>query len=210
MAQIILPRLAAATLTLCLVAGAAAQVIPPTPTAQEALRHIQARGDHGTGPFMVLDKVAARIWVFDGQARSLDSSPVLLGAATGDDSVPGIGTRPMEAIQRHERTTPAGRFRVEPGRNLQGEDIFWLDYDAAVSLHRMRATNPAERRPQRMASATPADNRISYGCINIPPAFYNDVIRPHFSNGRGWIYVLPETRPVQSLFKTEATPSGGS
>ncbi|MGS5087020.1 L,D-transpeptidase [Hydrogenophaga sp. A37] len=211
MAHLILSRLAAATLALpLLTTSVAAQPVPPSEATQEALRAIQARGDPAHGPFMVLDKVAARVWVFDGQARSLDSSPVLLGAAEGDDSVPGIGTRPMNAIRPHERTTPAGRFRVEPGRNHQGEDIFWVDYDAAVSMHRLRPIHPpAERRPERMASATPTDNRISYGCINVPPTFYNEVVRPLFSNGRGWIYVLPETRPVQSLFETKATREGG-
>lgn len=177
-----------------------ALAMPPSPAAKEALRLIQDRRDNAAEPFVVLDKVSARLWVFDARARQLGSSPVLLGAATGDDSVAGIGSRPMGAIQPHEKTTPAGRFRVEPGRNLNGEDIFWVDYDAAVSMHRMRTTNPAERRAERMLSATAADNRISYGCINLPHAFYDAVIRPVFSSGRGWIYVLPETRSVQSLF----------
>ncbi|MDQ7744408.1 L,D-transpeptidase [Hydrogenophaga pseudoflava] len=197
----VLSRLAAASLALpSLICGATAQAVPPSGPTQEVVRAIQARGIGGHGPFVVLDKVAARIWVFDEQARPVDSSPVLLGAARGDDSVPGIGARPIGAIRPHERTTPAGRFRLEPGRNHQGEDIFWVDYDAAVSLHRMRRSNPVERRPERMASETPDDNRISYGCINLPPAFYDAVVRPLFSSGRGWIYVLPETRPVQSLF----------
>ena len=148
----------------------------------------------------MLDKVSAHIWVFDADSHQLGSSPVLLGAAKGDDSVAGIGSRPMASIQTDEKITPAGRFRVEPGYNLNGEDIFWVDYDAAVSLHRIRVSNPAERRPERMASAATADNRISYGCINLPHPFYDAVVRPVFSSGRGWIYVLPETRPVESLF----------
>ncbi len=182
----------------------------PSASAHEALRTIRALGDHREGPFIVLDKAAARLWVFDQHARQVASTPVLLGAAVGDDSVPGIGERPIAAIEPHERTTPAGRFRMEPGSNLNGEDIFWVDYDAAVSLHRMRSGNARERRPQRMASATPTDNRISYGCINIPPAFFDSVIKPRFSSGRGWIYVLPETRPVQSIFMNGATRTGGS
>ena len=177
-----------------------ALAMPPSPAAAEAVRLIQARSDNAGDPFVVLDKVSARVWVFDASGHQLSSSPVLLGAAKGDDSVAGIGTRPMSAIQPHEKTTPAGRFRLEPGRNLSGEDIFWVDYDAAVSLHRLRPSPPAERRPERMASSTAADNRISYGCINLPPAFYDAAIRPVFSSGRGWIYVLPETRPVGSLF----------
>lgn len=177
-----------------------ALAMPPSPAVEEAVRLIQARSDNAGHPFVVLDKVSARVWVFDASGQPLSSSAVLLGAAKGDDSVPGIGSRPMSAIQPHEKTTPAGRFRLEPGRNLSGEDIFWVDYDAAVSLHRLRPSKPAERRPERMASATAVDNRISYGCINLPPAFYDAAIHPVFSSGRGWIYVLPETRSVQSLF----------
>jgi hypothetical protein len=63
---------------------------------------------------------------------------VLLGLARGDVSVPGIGERKISDINPHERTTPAGRFISEPGRNLSGEDIVWVDYDAAVSMHRVR------------------------------------------------------------------------
>ena len=90
---------------------------------------------------------------------------------------------------------------MEPGRNLSKEDIFWIDYESAVSLHRLRHSSPVERRPARLASVTPADNRISYGCVNLPPNFYDNVIIPLFSVGNGWIYVLPETRPVSTLFK---------
>lgn len=200
------------TLTICLAATCCspAWAMRPSAPVREAIKTIRSTDDHRDGPFIVLDKVAARLWVFDQRARQIASTPVLLGAAVGDDSVPGIGERPMSAIQPHERTTPAGRFRMEPGRNLHGEDIFWVDYDAAVSLHRLRTANPRERRPQRMASATPADNRISYGCINIPPAFYDRVIKPRFNSGRGWIYVLPETRPAGSIFKNGATRVGGS
>jgi len=167
----------------------------------EAVQTIKSLRHNDGAPFLVLDKVAATIWVFDGNSKMLGSTPVLVGAAIGDDSVPGIGTRPMSQISPNERTTPAGRFRMEPGRNLNNEDIFWIDYEAAVSLHRLRHSSPVERRPARLASVTPADNRISYGCVNLPPRFYDDVIHPLFSVGNGWIYVLPETRPVSTLFK---------
>ena len=103
---------------------------------------------------------------------------MLLGLAHGDDSVPGIGERQMSEIRPEERTTPAGRFVSEPGRNLQGEDIVWIDYDAAVSMHRVRATNPAERRLERLASPGVDDNRISYGCINVPADFYDAHLKP--------------------------------
>jgi hypothetical protein len=108
----------------------------------------------------------------------------------------------MADIRDDERTTPAGRFVSEPGRNLSGEDIVWVDYDAAVSMHRVRATNKSERRLERLATPTAADNRISYGCINVPAAFYDAHVKPSFGTAKAVIYVLPETRPASTLFET--------
>ena len=127
---------------------------------------------------------------------------MLLGSARGDDSVPGIGDRPLAKILPEERTTPAGRFSAELGENNHGEDILWVDYDNAVSMHRVRAGKASEKRLQRLASVTATDNRISYGCINVPASFYDDVVKPLFAPRNGIVYVLPETRPVDTLFKT--------
>jgi hypothetical protein len=157
-------------------------------------------GDNHALPFIIVDKVQAKVLVFDPEARLLGASPALLGLAKGDDSVPGIGERPMAEIRPEERTTPAGRFAAEMGRNASGEDILWVDYDSAVSMHRVRATNPAERRLQRLASRTPSDNRISYGCINLPASFYDRIVKPTFEPHDGIVYVLPETRPAVKVF----------
>ncbi|CDS52759.1 hypothetical protein [Polaromonas sp. CG9_12] len=161
---------------------------------------IRATGNHHGLPFAVIDKKAAMLHVFDASGRPLGSSPVLLGLAVGDHSVPDIGTRKLSDIRPAERTTPAGRFMSEPGRNLQGEDIVWIDYDAAVSMHRVRASNKADRRLERLATPTVADNRISYGCVNVPAAFYDARIKPVFGLKPAIVYVLPETRSVGTLF----------
>ncbi len=125
---------------------------------------------------------------------------MLLGAARGDRSAPDLGTRPLAQIRPEERTTPAGRFVTEPGRNLRGEDIVWIDYDSAVSLHRVRSVSASERRHQRLASGSTRDKRISYGCVNAPEAFYNKHIAPLFGQGPGVVYVLPDTEPFASFF----------
>ena len=156
--------------------------------------------DNGGPPFLVVDKPAAQLHVFDAAGALVGTTPILLGAARGDESVPGIGERPLASILPEEKTTPAGRFVAERGRNLAGEDVMWIDYDAAVSMHRVRATDPRERRLQRLASPTSLDNRISFGCINVPAHFYEDVVRRAFAGGRAIVYVLPETRPALSLF----------
>jgi hypothetical protein len=67
-------------------------------------------------------------------------------------------------------------------------------------MHRVLTTNPKERRAERLASATTLDNRISYGCINIPVKFFENVVRPAFTGTRGIVYVLPETRTARQVF----------
>jgi hypothetical protein len=156
--------------------------------------------DNGGAAFVIVDKKAATVHVFDAEARLRASTPVLLGYAAGDDSVAGIGTRPIAEVRPEERTTPAGRFVGERGRNALGEDVVWVDYAAAVSMHRVRTTNAAEHRLERLATPTIDDNRISYGCINVPVAFFETYIRPVFAAQRAIVYVLPETRSAQQVF----------
>jgi hypothetical protein len=114
--------------------------------------------------------------------------------------MPGIGKLSLDQVKPGERTTPAGRFVGERGRNARGEDVVWVDYDAAVSMHRVLTLHPEERRLERLASETVADNRVSWGCINVPVAFYETYIRPIFAKRRALIYVLPEVKPLQSVF----------
>lgn len=156
--------------------------------------------DHQGKAVVILDKKAAKVYAFDARGRLLAATPALLGSAVGDDSAPGIGDKPLSQIKPDEKTTPAGRFVAEPGRNANGEDIVWIDYDAAVSMHRVRANVAAERRMERLLSPTEADNRISFGCVNLPVPFYEKVLSPTVQQAGAVVYVLPETRTPQQVF----------
>lgn len=162
-------------------------------------RQVLHSGNAGGRAFAVIDKPAGRIWVFDGQGRPVADGPALVGQARGDRSPPDIGTRPLARIRPHEKVTAAGRYVTEPGRNLQDEDIVWLDYDMALSMHRVRQV-PGERRPQRLQSGLQHDKRISFGCINLVPEFYDTHIDPLFARQSGVVYVLPETLPLHQVF----------
>lgn len=157
-------------------------------------------GDHKAMPFVIVDKLASRVFVFDAHGRLRGAAPALLGLARGDDSVPGIGSRKMSTIRPEERTTPAGRFVATLERSLKGDEILWVDYETAIALHRVIATVPKERRLQRLDSRTPSDRRITYGCINVPVMFFDDIVAPSFRGTAGVVYVLPETRPVAEVF----------
>jgi hypothetical protein len=96
-----------------------------TSAATSAMRQwVLKTGDNGRAPFIIIDKRQARLFLFSASGLALGDTPVLLGLARGDASVPGIGERAMKDIRPHERTTPAGRFIAEAGRNADGEDIF--------------------------------------------------------------------------------------
>jgi hypothetical protein len=150
--------------------------------------------------FVVIDKKNTRVFVFNANGTLRGATPVLIGAAVGDDSIKGIGNRPIALVEPHERTTPAGRFEGERGRNASGEDVIWVDYGAAVSMHRVRANEPKERRLERLASPETGDNRISYGCINVPVDFYEAMLKPAFATSRGVVYVLPEVKTLYEVF----------
>ena len=157
-------------------------------------------GDHGGLPFVIVDKLDGRVYVFDAQGRLRGASPALVGSARGDDEVPGIGTRQISSILPEERKTPAGRYTAVMGKGPKGEDILWVDYEQALALHRVVTSVPEERRLQRLASKVAADRRITYGCINVPVQFYDAVVRPTFNDSRGIVYILPESRRPQDFF----------
>lgn len=157
-------------------------------------------GDSARMPFVIIDKKAAHVFVFDAAGHLRGAAAALLGIALGDHSVPGVGDRELSAIRLQDRTTPAGRFEASLGRNYKGKEILWVDYDAAISMHPVINTMPKERRPHRLATPTPLDNRISFGCINVPIPFFEKVISPSFTGTSGIVYVLPDVLPLTKVF----------
>lgn len=165
---------------------------------------VRSNDAHGR-PFIIVDKVGARVFAFALDGTLKGDTPALLGLARGDVSPPGIGDRKLADIGPADRITPAGRFDAVMGRNFS-HDILWVDYDAAISLHRVATGNKAEHRLARLATPSTADNRVSYGCINVPTVFYETIVAPLFRPADGVVYVLPETRPFAAIFTAAAGP----
>lgn len=171
--------------------------VQPSAAARRIADGVLNRDDHHGRPWLIIDKPAAMAYVFDASGRLIEAAPVLLGLATGDHTVPGVGDKPLAQVKPAERTTAAGRFEVEIGDNLRGEDVLWIDYDSGLSLHRVLRRPERER---RLATPTPADNRMSYGCINVPRDFFERAIGPVFRPAGGVAYVLPDTLTLEDVF----------
>ncbi|MES2989778.1 MAG: L,D-transpeptidase [Pseudomonadota bacterium] len=173
---------------------------PVSDAAVYAVTQALTYGDALGRPFAIVDKREARLYVFDATGRLVGASPALLGLTPGDGSIADIAQRAPVSLAPHERSTPAGRFDSQPGHNDKGEAIVWVDYAASLAIHRLRPAPATERRVDRLASASPADNRITLGCVVVPVAFYETVVEPLLGRRRGVVYVLPESGPVQAMF----------
>src|SRR5262245_21047893 len=61
----------------------------PSGTAAQMADWVVASGDSGGRPYVIVDKPAARVFVFDAHGRLQGAAPVLVGLARGDDAAPG-------------------------------------------------------------------------------------------------------------------------
>jgi len=174
---------------------------PRSVAATRVAAWIAATGDNGRLPYAIVDKNDASLFLFDAQGILLGKVPVLIGVAVGDDATPGIGSKNLAKIGPAEKTTPSGRFLAKYGRAVGKQRVLWVDYATSVALHPIPpGASPKERRRQRMLSPTPDDNRITFGCINVPSAFYSKRVQPLFQKRGGYVYVLPDTKPLEVVF----------
>ncbi|OWK28121.1 hypothetical protein [Sphingomonas dokdonensis] len=169
--------------------------------AQRVARWVQSSGDHHHLPFAVIDKKNAALSLYDAAGTLLDTVPVLIGIAPGDTASAGIGAKKLSEIGPAEKTTPAGRYLAKFGLAVGRQRVLWVDYATSVAIHTIPTDSPRkERRRERMLSPTPDDNRITFGCINVPRAFYAKLLQPRFGRKGGYVYVLPDSLPLEDVF----------
>ncbi|MFT3763327.1 MAG: hypothetical protein QM761_12140 [Pseudoxanthomonas sp.] len=168
-------------------------------TVIELAGWVVATKDNLGYPFAIMDKAAAQVLVFGSDGRLRGVAPGLFGSAIGDHSAPGIAGLALREIPGRDRTTPAGRFVGGFGPSIDAGRVLWVDYDSAVSMHPTATGVPAERRAERLASPSPDDNRVTHGCINVSPEFYERIVRPTFERG-GVFYILPDKTPLAEIF----------
>ena len=179
----------------------AAPAIVPSDSARRVIDWVATSKDNRSLPWAVVDKTNAALFLFDAKAKPLGAVPVLVGIAKGDVATPGVGSKKLADLGPAEKTTPAGRFLAKFGMPVEGQRVLWVDYATSVALHPIpKDAGPREHRRERMLSPTPDDNRITFGCINVPKAFYGKALSPSFRKKGGYVYVLPETKPLEEVF----------
>jgi hypothetical protein len=175
--------------------------IVPSAEAMRVADWVAQSGDNRSLPYAIIDKINASLLMFNAKGVQTAAVPVLIGIATGDDATPGVGSKNLAEIGPSEKTTPAGRFVAKFGLAFGRERILWVDYATSVALHTIPTTvSKKEGRRERMLSPSPDDNRITFGCINVPVAFYGKTLRPAFQRKGGIVYILPDTKPIEEVF----------
>lgn len=183
------------------VPAAATPVPSPSAASLRVAAWIAATADNHALPYAIIDKNDAALMLFDAKGMMIGAVPVLIGVAAGDAATPGIGSKNLAEIGPAEKTTPAGRFLARYGVAAGRQRVLWVDYATSVALHPIPpGANPKERRRQRLLSPTPDDNRITFGCINVPAAFYARSLGPLFRHKGGYVYVLPDSWPIERVF----------
>ncbi|MET3713054.1 hypothetical protein ABIC65_003773 [Sphingomonas trueperi] len=159
-------------------------------------------GDNHGLPYLIVDKPHAALFLYDPSGKQLAAVPVLIGIAPGDDATPGIGAKQLSEIGPAEKTTPAGRYLAKFGLAVGKERVLWVDYYTSVALHPVPTGAAArkEKRRERLASPTPDDNRITFGCINVPTSFYAKLLGPMYKGKGGYVYILPDSKPIEDVF----------
>jgi hypothetical protein len=179
------------------------------PTDVRVVADWQSRVQRGK-PFVIADKVGGLIYAFDEAGTLIAKAPALFGKAPGDVEISDTGAAGLDNMTDAEKITPAGVFpsKITPSRDYGSMMEFKRSADgtAAIAVHRVYLGDPAEKRMDRLNTDTPADNRVSYGCINVLPEFYDGVLAKHFDRD-STVVVLPEQQSVESFFPMMSAPS---
>lgn len=203
--------------SLALLLPVAALASGPTPTAtpvqpvpsaevQRVAQWALESKDNQRRPYVIVDKANALVFVFDAKGALKGAEAALLGMSRGDLAPTGTRQRNMAQLGPGDRVTPAGRFLANLDQDAHGQEVLLIDYEHSIALHPVVKGTVAERRAERLASPTAADNRISFGCINVPQPFFHEVVKAAFARTDGYVYILPESAGSPNLFGAPTAP----
>lgn len=154
----------------------------------------------GGKAFIIADKVGGLLYAFDTNGALVAKTPALYGADRGDVEV--AANKSPDSMIAGEKITPAGVFAGRKPPNAEygnGMVTFKEGANGSIAIHRVYLGDPKEKRTARLDSATAEDNRISYGCINVPAKFADEILEKHFS-GASEVVVMPDTATLEDTF----------
>ena len=163
-------------------------------------RMIERARDQGSN-FIIADKKKAMFYLFNQYGQSLVRFPFLSWKQAWDETPKSSWGKDPDSLTESEKVTPAGIFvlgwmyksdylkmdALNLGEDWDGD--WYIDDDSDLpALHPVYLWNSWEKRSDRLASNTPKDNKISYGCLNIAEKDFYEWIQPCF--WAGWLIAV--------------------
>jgi len=138
--------------------------------------------------FMITDKTGGMLHVFHADGSLLVQDVALVGKDVGDK------------LEGAKKITPAGQYDLHlvPDAEYTGGFVYHMggavrEDGLTVAVHAVYTGEASEKRPERLATPTPTDNRISWGCINVNNSTMVDTLLPAKAEINGsLIFVMPE------------------
>lgn len=147
--------------------------------ASDTINWVVKQKDHNGKAFVVADKAQGKIHVVNIDGKILNTQNAIFGKNKGDSSA--FGNTPSGRFLLHKTDT---KNLSDLDKRVFGDSVLDLtdketgrkvtnDQGQVVAMHRV--VNTTERKAA-LNSATPNDNYLSHGCINIPTAYYNSAV----------------------------------
>ncbi len=126
-------------------------------------------------PIITADKVKGIISVYYPDTKEVIVAPALFGKVKSNK----LNMENYDKPSKFDGITPAGIYPIEKiySWHLNSDMLVFIKGKSSVAaIHPLWTKNPDQKRVQRLLSETPLDNRITSGCINVDPVFFNQVL----------------------------------
>ena len=180
------------------------------PISADARQAIGEMVEKGNNTMLILDKKQGQMITVEN-GRVVETGPALMGRDPGDSGSIRTRVTPAGIFALHEYKTTDKNYAT--GTFLAFECNDPKSPTVCLALHAVWNKLPSERRPQRLATPTADDNKISNGCVNVDAAYYQRI--REFLSRNSWVeqngakqilrqprfVILPEQAPVNSIFQ---------
>lgn len=176
-----------------------------SPLAQTVYENMAPTAKKSGKGFIIADKPNGMLHLFNADGSLLAQDAALFGKDTGDK----LG---KSSLLGGPKITPAGPFslRVGDSEYAGGKSLDLVEsYDptdnSTIAVHAAYLGDPKEDRLGRLKSASAADNKISYGCVNTAHDTFLNTILPNIDNfNGGMMFVLPDAvEQTEAMFPAE-------
>ena len=149
------------------------------------------------------------------------SAAALTGASLSDSLPPDAVFNDSDNAPISGKVTPAGRYTISAvksddyGTAFNVNELYSVGFDGKnlsktnIAIHSVYTANKAEKRMDRLNSATPDDNHISFGCINVDKKTVASLSQHLEGRASTPIYILPQDQSPEAMatfFPKESKP----